>query len=221
MDLNLFNIKNSNDFVALIVGKRNKGKSYLLIQLLITKINGLKGKFNEFVVVNPTFKYDKKYQLIEIKEENKYYEFNENLVNDLDNYFMMKKEEDKNYHGLVIFDDCISSKKFSNKQNDSPLANMASLSRNKGYSIIILSQRYKGVPFSVRTQADYIFLFDTKNKTEYETIYDEVGIGDKDEWKSIWEWNLRNKNDFHSWFMLSTLDDKIYEKNELNLKKLP
>jgi Poxvirus A32 protein len=71
---------------------------------------------------------------------------------------------------LLVFDDCISDKRFFNsKQTLKMLFN----SRHHNISIIITTQNYNSVPKPIRLNTSILVLFETANKKEIESIYIE------------------------------------------------
>ena len=71
---------------------------------------------------------------------------------------------------LLVFDDCISVKKFFTSE---VILKMLLNSRHYKVSIIITSQAYKLLPKSLRLNMSLLVLFYTANKKELEQIYDE------------------------------------------------
>lgn len=169
-------------FVSYIVGKRNSGKTYLLIQMLISK-QLLKGKFDEVIIINPTINYDDKYKVVKFSRV--FTEFSTELLDSLIVEFEAKRTEKKDYKTLLILDDCISQADFKNNLAGHPLNTMAVNGRHWGLSLMILSQKWSAISSYIRAQLDYIILFEFKNQYEIDALYKEYGVGTKEEFKQL------------------------------------
>lgn len=161
-------------FISCIIGKRGSGKSYLLLQMLLHK-RLLRDKFDEIILINPSFEYDDKYHNIEFDEI--YEEFNSDLIEELNEKFKSDPEQKR----LLILDDCISSNEFKSNQTYHPLNTLVSNGRHWGCSLIVLSQKYNAISRIIRSQYDYVIFFTIKNQKELSEMYDEYGIGTKEE----------------------------------------
>lgn len=177
-------------FCAYIVGKRNRGKSHLLLKMLLNK-KLLKDKFDEVILINPTYKYDEKYHVIKFTEV--FEEFSIELVDDLLNKFQENTEKNKI---LLILDDCIAENEFKSNQSDHPLNRLAVNGRHWGVSLIVLSQKYNALSPYVRGQLDYIILFETNNHYELKTLYEEYGSGTFKEFDEFLNRVYTKKHDF-------------------------
>lgn len=177
-------------FCSYIVGKRNRGKSHLLLKMLLNK-KLLKDKFDEVILINPTYKYDEKYHVIKFTEV--FEEFSIELVDDLLNKFQENTEKNKI---LLILDDCIAENEFKSNQSDHPLNRLAVNGRHWGVSLIILSQKYNALSPYVRAQLDYIILFETSNHYELKTLYEEYGNGTFKEFEEFLHRVYTKKHDF-------------------------
>jgi hypothetical protein len=179
--------------VFYISGKRNSGKTYFTLQMLINK-HLLKNKFDEIFVINPTLHYDNKWKLLDIPEENIYGEFSLDLLETLDNYFQETYTENPDKNFLLILDDCLGSKEFK-KTNGSIFDKMIYIGRHYNLNMIILSQKYKGISTGIRSNIDYFITFDTYNEMEKKTIFEEMGIGTKKDFYKIWDYVFTKKHD--------------------------
>jgi chromosomal replication initiation ATPase DnaA len=160
-------------FVCCIIGKRGSGKSHLLLQMLLHK-RLLKEKFDEVILINPSYSYDDKYDIIDFTEV--YEDFNTELIEELNKKFQDNPKEKR----LIILDDCISSSEFKSNQSYHPLNTLVSNGRHWGCSLIVLSQKYNAISSTIRAQYDYIITFKTSNHKELNCIYEEYGIDTKD-----------------------------------------
>lgn len=176
-------------FCSYIVGKRNRGKSYLLLKMLTNK-QLLMNKFDRVILINPTYEYDTKYHTVKFSEVHTNFsiEILEKLLEEF-----QENTEDKI---LLILDDCISEAEFKSHQSDHPLNRLAVNGRHWGVSLMILSQKYNAISPYVRAQLDYIIIFETKNHAELKALYDEFGHGSFKDFVSQMERVYTNPHDF-------------------------
>lgn len=195
-------------FCSYIVGKRNRGKSYLLLKMLLNK-KLLKDKFDEVILINPTYKYDEKYHVIKFTEV--FEEFSIELLDDL----LIKFQENTENKILLILDDCIAENEFKSNQSDHPLNRLAVNGRHWGISLIILSQKYNAISSYVRAQLDYIILFETSNHYELKCLHEEYGTGTFREFEDFLKHVYTKKHDF---LVIDNIENKML-KNFLPIDK--
>lgn len=199
--------------VFYISGKRNSGKSYFTIQMLINK-HLLKNKFDELYIINPTLNYDNKWKLLDIPEENIFGEFSLDLLERLDNYFQDKFSQNNKINFCLVLDDCLSSKDFK-KNHANIFDKMIYIGRHYNLNMIILSQKFKGISTGIRSNIDYFITFDTYNDNEKKTIFEEMGIGTKKQFYEIWNFVFQKKYDK---LIIDTANGKFYRNfNKLTI----
>lgn len=186
-------------FCSYIVGKRNRGKSHLLLKMLLNK-KLLKDKFDEVILINPTYKYDEKYHIIKFTEV--FEEFSIELLEDL----LVKFQENTENKILLILDDCIAENEFKSNQSDHPLNRLAVNGRHWGVSLIILSQKYNAISSYIRAQLDYIILFETSNHYELKSIYEEYGSSS---FKDFEEFLTRVYTKPHDFLVIDNINNKM------------
>lgn len=215
--MSFFNLDNKNDFVMLIIGKRNRGKTYKAIQLLISD-NGLKELFDEILIICPTIHFNNEWSILgDIEDKNIFDKFSQETIEVLDTYFQQQYKKNPQKHHLLLLDDCLGSQSFSKRTDETPLSKLVALGRNYNVSVIILSQKFRGVPFNVRNNADYYILFKTTNHKEFEAIENEVSVGSKQQWRDIWKECFKKP---HDWLMIKDRDDSVYiNGKQINLDK--
>jgi len=180
--------------VFYISGKRNSGKTYFTIQMLINK-KLLKNHFDEIFVINPTLEYDNKWSILDIPDENIFGEFSLDLLEELDNHIQEEFKKDNEKKTLLILDDCLGSNDFK-KNNDNNIFNkMIYIGRHYNLSMIILSQKFKGISGGIRSNIDYFITFDTYNDKEKTAIFEEFGIGNKKQFYQILKYVFTDKYD--------------------------
>lgn len=178
----LFEPYNKNAFICYIVGRRNQGKSSLLIKMLLND-KLLKNKFDQVILINPTYYLDTKYHIINFTDV--YTDFSVELLEKLNNDINEKVIKNEKYQTLLIFDDCIADPEFKSNEYSNPLNHFALNGRHLNISMIFLSQRYTGLSSIIRTQLDYLLLFNPINHKEKEVIYEEYGKGKKTDFNEI------------------------------------
>jgi hypothetical protein len=199
-----------------IYGKRNSGKSYLLVNRLLMSPQLLKGKFDEIYLIHPNVKYDLKYHKIQFTEV--YEEFSQVLIEYITEKVRAKYEEDPKYRACLIMDDCVGSGDFKGFNKATPLDKAYYNSRHYGLSLITLSQRFKATDFSLRSQLDYVIFFKTRYRAEKKIIEESYGLDDKKKWEEVWLYTFQ---DFYDFMLIDTKKDIIYRNfNRLEYKNI-
>jgi hypothetical protein len=208
----MFNDKEG--FVCYILGKRNSGKTTLLSKMLINDTL-LCNKFDEIYIISPTFKYQKllhKYEFTHIINE---YD-NEYLLNLMKDFENIESEE--KITRLFIFDDCLAEEDFkSNDTGRNAINYMALNGRHLGISLVVLSQKYKGLSTDFRKQIDYLIVFKIYNNDEKKAIYTEYGRQNYKEFTELLNNSFTDKYDF---IVFDNIKDRILKNfkydNNLN-----
>jgi hypothetical protein len=88
---------------------------------------------------------------------------------------------------LLIFDDLVGSNLFSGAR-DNPFKKLNTTHRHWSMSLIMVSQAYREIPKTVRTQFSALILFEIPNQKEIEVIYEENPVGLKRQiWQKVYE----------------------------------
>jgi len=100
------------------------------------------------------------------------------------------------YRWLVILDDLVGSKLFNNRrQNPFKMANTNH--RHISLSMLQVSQAYREIPKTVRTNWTCLILFEIANDAEVKTVYEEYSMGLKfDEWLKVYQYCTEGDFDF-------------------------
>jgi len=152
-----------------VVGCSGSGKTNLLLNLL-TRNNFYKDWYDLVTVLSPcALSLDKSYKTLE--KETKYENGKDLFFFDckeevLKSILDMQEETEKEKKVLVILDDFVSYKKFTNSPM---LLKFAIMSRHFNISMMVLSQCYYLVPKSIRLNMSAIYYF-KGNAQETETI---------------------------------------------------
>ena len=112
--------------------------------------------------------------------------------------YLKKKGQSKHLANrcLIIFDDLVGSQLFS-ASRDNPFKMFNTNHRHYSFSAIMVSQAYKEIPKTVRTQFSCGILFEIPNDKEIEVIYEETPLGYKrDAWQKIYEHCVEDEYSF-------------------------
>lgn len=150
-------------------------------------------------LVDPLPLLDKK-----IPEENYHVEFDEEflraLVAEQMQMVTILKSYGKSKHManriLFIFDDLVGSTLFSNAR-DNVFKGFNTRHRHASSSIIMVTQAYKEIPKTVRTNFSCLIVFEIPNEKELEVIYEENSLYMKKRaWMEAYEYAVDGDHDF-------------------------
>ncbi len=167
---------------ALIIGRRNSGKSTVMLSLLNTdqEKGGLRKRFKTIYAISPTMEHDKKYKKLydEISDEGNHYTepTEENFQEILDKIKKMREEHPRE-ESLLILDDVID--KLKGSHSGTLLNHLIICGRHYGLSIYTLSQKLNSISTIARNNAEVWILFNIANRKEYETFLNEMNYDSK------------------------------------------
>lgn len=139
-----------------------------------------------------------------IPEECFYSEYDEDtLIKVMDEQLVMiraLKEAGKSKHlanrVLFIFDDLVGSQLFSGKR-DNPFKKLNTNHRHYSASILMVSQAYKEIPKTVRTNFSCLIIFEIPNDKELEVIFEENSLYMKrNQWMEAYMHAVEGDHDF-------------------------
>lgn len=88
---------------------------------------------------------------------------------------------------LVIMDD--QAGLFKNGNNSNPMVNYVIKHRHSNTSVIVVTQAYKAIPKTIRTNCNSLILFDIPNLSELRVIYEENPESmDEDTWMKVYKY---------------------------------
>lgn len=110
------------------------------------------------------------------------------------------KEHGKSKHManrlLIVFDDLVGSSLFSNRK-DNPFKKLNSNHRHYSASLLMVTQAYKEIPKTVRTNFSCLIVFEIPNEKEIEVIFEEnPNYLKRDEWHEAYEYATHGDHDF-------------------------
>ena len=150
-------------------------------------------------LVNPNPLLDKK-----VPEENFHVVYDEAVLKDMVDEQMtmvtMLKKFGKSKHlanrALFIFDDLVGSTLFS-AARDNIFKGFNTRHRHASASIIMVTQAYKEIPKTVRTNFSSLIVFEIPNEKELEVIYEENSLYMKKRpWYEMYEYAIDGDHDF-------------------------
>jgi len=97
---------------------------------------------------------------------------------------------------LIIFDDLVGSSLFSGSRSN-PFKKLNTTHRHYSCSMLMVSQGYKEIPKTVRTNWSCLLIFEIPNDKEIEVIYEEFPMGLKrDQWMQVYEYCTTGDHNF-------------------------
>lgn len=97
---------------------------------------------------------------------------------------------------LIVFDDLVGSSLFSAKK-DNPFKKLNSNHRHYSASLLMVTQAYKEIPKTVRTNFSCLIIFEIPNEKEIEVIFEEnPNYLKHDEWMELYEYATNGDHDF-------------------------
>lgn len=97
---------------------------------------------------------------------------------------------------LMIFDDLVGSKLFSSRRQD-PFKILNTKHRHLSTSIIMVTQAYREIPKTVRTNFTCLIAFEIANEKELEALYEEFPMGLKrSDWDEMYRYCVQEEYGF-------------------------
>lgn len=139
-----------------------------------------------------------------IPEDCFYTEYNESTLRDIMHQQMeliaMLKKHGKSKHManrlLLIFDDMVGSNLFSDNR-DNAFKKLNTSHRHFSASILMVTQGYKEIPKTIRTQYSCLVIFEIPNEKEVEVVFEENPMGmRKDQWHEMYNFAVDGDHNF-------------------------
>lgn len=139
-----------------------------------------------------------------IPEEHYYNDYNEEVFQEIMEEQMslirlLKKYKQPKYLAnriLVVFDDLVGSSLFSGKRS-SYFKGVNTRHRHYSASFLMVSQGYKEIPKTIRTNWTCLIVFEIGNEKEVEVIYEEWPMGLKrDDWMELYQYATEGDHSF-------------------------
>ena len=112
---------------------------------------------------------------------------------------MLKEKDEPKYLAdriLIIFDDLVGSPLFAGSRG-SYFKGISTRHRHYSMSYFAVSQGYKEIPKTVRTNFTGLIVFEIGNRKELEVIYEEFPMGLKrDDWDKVYQYCTKDEHSF-------------------------
>lgn len=161
-----------DNFVLYISAPRGSGKTFLLVNLLISE-QFYANRFDKVYIVSPSYYHDRNFE--SVRDSLPESQISTVYSDDWITKQIKKKKDDERI--LFIVDDCITEAKFKNPKATSILNTIAVNGRHMNVSLIITSQKITGISTYIRSQADGIITFALRTEAEIKALYDDNSIG--------------------------------------------
>lgn len=116
---------------------------------------------------------------------------------------------------LIVLDDQAGLFKMSNSNN--PMINFVIKHRHFSCSLMIVTQAFKAIPATIRTNCNALILFDIANKEELKKIYEEMGDVDESLWYSMFKHATQEQYSFLYYNNKFPKQDRYYKRFESKL----
>lgn len=96
---------------------------------------------------------------------------------------------------LVVMDD--QAGLFKNGNNSNPMVNYVIKHRHSNTSVIVVTQAYKAIPKTIRTNCNSLILFDIPNLSELKVVYEENPESmDEEQWLKVYKYCTKEPYSF-------------------------
>jgi hypothetical protein len=181
----------------IITGKKNTGKSTYVKLLLYY----LCDKADELYIFCPTYD-DSSYKGI---TKNIYNNYDMDILNDIIERQKVNSHNDKPMKQVILlFDDCI----LEINKNDKKMQYLFMIARHFCISPILITQKFRAICDSCRTNADYIFCTKIYNILEREKLFEEYGSVQKLEFYKLLKEYTKNYGIF-------VIDNTLQESEDI------
>jgi len=160
----------------IIAGRSQKGKTTLLIKLLIKYFMH---QVDRIIIISPTYYHDVKWRLIDCnltKEDRIYTEYYPKVIIQLSNY--VKTLSMMGLATLVVMDDLTYAARTQGK-SERLLNRLIADAVHFNTSVVVSVQRMVHTTMDMRENTDYFITFSNVNQGELSTIYKYFGGGTK------------------------------------------
>ena len=177
-------------WIKMMASKQDDDQQVVQGRKIDTALQGLVNREEDFSPIIPEEHYHNDYNeevFMEIMEEQM------NLIR------LLKKYKQPKYLAnriLIVFDDLVGSSLFSGKRS-SYFKGVNTRHRHYSASFIMVSQGYKEIPKTIRTNWTCLIVFEIGNEKEVEVIYEEWPMGLKrDDWMELYQYATAGDHSF-------------------------
>ena len=202
------------NFFMLISGKPASGKTSLILNLIAKQNKCYNQKFDKIYIFSPSLTTIKNSPFDDVPPDQ--------IFQELTEFDLKKVQADIANTGekiLFILDDVVNDMKLKGVQLEltKMLMNRRHLAGAGGSTAFILtSQVYNKIPAPIRKTATQVILYSTKNKTEVNTIFDELILIPREDFYEILKYCFDKPHNF-IYIDVNKSYDKMFHKcfNEL------
>lgn len=116
---------------------------------------------------------------------------------------------------LIILDDQAGLFKMGNSNN--PMVNFVIKHRHYSCSLMIVTQAFKAIPKTIRTNCNVLILFDIASKAELKSIYEELADVDEKCWYKMFKYAIAEPFSFMYYNNKFPKADRYYKRFETKL----
>lgn len=216
-DLAQANLPSTYNHFWIITAKPRQGKSTYLMNLIAkqNRASPYNKKFDKVFIFSPSMKTIDDDPFESIPDDQKFSELNTDNISEV-----MSRVSDSGDRVLFILDDVVNDLK--DKEVERMMTKIAMNRRHicgknedgdsAGISMWMTTQIFNRIPRPLRASASHYTIFKTTNKKELDTIYDELILMDKPEFKKLLDFVFDEK--FNSLYINTDEDfTKMYHKN--------
>tara|TARA_S200002703_G_C3780622_1_gene240523 strand:- start:114 stop:860 length:747 start_codon:yes stop_codon:yes gene_type:complete len=203
------------NFFMLISGKPMSGKTSLILNLIAKNNRCYNKKFDKIFIYSPSLITIKDSPFEDIPQDQVFDSLTEENLKEA-----QEAIKDSGEKILFILDDVVNDMKLKGVQTEltKMLMNRRHLAGSGGSTAFILTtQVYNKIPAPIRKTATQIVLYATKNKTEQNTIFEELILIPKEDFYDILRYCFDKPHNF-IYIDVNKPYDKMFHKcfNELN-----
>jgi hypothetical protein len=203
------------NFFMLISGKPMSGKTSLILNLIAKNNRCYNKKFDKIFIYSPSLITIKDSPFEDIPQDQVFDSLTEENLKEA-----QERIKDSGEKILFILDDVVNDMKLKGVQTEltKMLMNRRHLAGSGGSSAFILTtQVYNKIPAPIRKTATQIVLYSTKNKTEQNTIFEELILIPREDFYDILRYCFDKPHNF-IYIDVNKPYDKMFHKcfNELN-----
>ena len=203
------------NFFMLISGKPMSGKTSLILNLIAKNNRCYNKKFDKIFIFSPSLITIKDSPFEDIPQDQVFDSLTEENLKEA-----QEAIKDSGEKILFILDDVVNDMKLKGVQTEltKMLMNRRHLAGSGGSTAFILTtQVYNKIPAPIRKTATQIVLYATKNKTEQNTIFEELILIPKEDFYDILRYCFDKPHNF-IYIDVNKPYDKMFHKcfNELN-----
>ena len=205
------------NFFMMVAGKPASGKTSLILNLIAKQNKCYNQKFDRIYVFSPSLTTIRDSPFDDLPDDQKFKELTQE-----DLLLVQSEIENTGEKILFILDDVVNDMKVKGVQTEltKMLMNRRHLAGSGGSTaFIITTQVYNKVPAPIRKVATQVILYSTKNKTEIETIFQELILIPRDDFFSILKYCFDKQHNF-IYIDVNKPHDKMFHKcfNQLEFK---